>query len=38
MAAAEMTLRAHLKKLVDDRLVKVRLVKGEEVFEKTSSV
>ena len=37
MAAAEMTLRAHLKKLVDDRLVKIRLVKGEEVFEKSGS-
>ena len=37
MAAAEMTLRAHLKKLVDDRLGKVRLVKGEEVFEKSGS-
>ena len=29
-----MTLRAHLKKLVDDGLVKVRDVKGEEVFER----
>lgn len=34
LAAAEMTLRAHLKKLVDDGLVKVRDVKGEEVFER----
>jgi hydroxyacylglutathione hydrolase len=33
MAAAEMTLRAHLKKLVDDGLVKQRNVDGEEVFE-----
>jgi glyoxylase-like metal-dependent hydrolase (beta-lactamase superfamily II) len=36
MVAAEMTLRAHLKKLVDDRVVKVRLLKGEEVFERSS--
>jgi Beta-lactamase associated winged helix domain len=33
VAAAEMTLRAHLKKLVDDGAVKVHTVKGEEVFE-----
>jgi glyoxylase-like metal-dependent hydrolase (beta-lactamase superfamily II) len=33
MPAAEMTLRAHLKKLVDDGLVKMRDIKGEEVFE-----
>jgi glyoxylase-like metal-dependent hydrolase (beta-lactamase superfamily II) len=33
MAAAEMTLRAHLKKLVDDGAVKAHTVKGEEVFE-----
>jgi glyoxylase-like metal-dependent hydrolase (beta-lactamase superfamily II) len=32
-AAAEMTLRAHLKKLVDDGAVKAHTVKGEEVFE-----
>ena len=32
--AAEMTLRAHLKKLVDDGLVRARTVKGEEVFER----
>lgn len=32
MVAAEMTLRAHLKKLVDDGLVKVLDVGGEEVF------
>jgi len=37
MVAAEMTLRAHLKKLVDDGVVKLRLVKGEEVFEKSGS-
>jgi glyoxylase-like metal-dependent hydrolase (beta-lactamase superfamily II) len=33
MVAAEMTLRAHLKKLADDGAVMVRNVKGEEVFE-----
>jgi glyoxylase-like metal-dependent hydrolase (beta-lactamase superfamily II) len=38
MVAAEMTMRAHLKKLVDDGAVKVRQVKGEEVFEKSGSV
>ncbi len=32
MAAAEMTLRAHLKKLVDDGAVHVHTVNGEEVF------
>ena len=32
MAAAEMTLRAHLKKLVDDGAVHVHTVTGEEVF------
>ena len=37
MAAAEMTLRAHLKKLVDDRLVRVRTAKGEEVYERSVS-
>jgi hypothetical protein len=34
-AAAEMTLRAHLKKLVDDGAVKVREVKGDELFERS---
>ena len=29
------SLRAHLKKLVDDRKVKVRNVKGEEVYERS---
>lgn len=33
VVAAEMTLRAHLKKLVDDRLVHVRAGNGEEVYE-----
>ncbi len=33
MSAAEMTLRAHLKKLVDDGAVTVHSVNGEEVFE-----
>ena len=33
--AAEMTLRAHLKKLVDDGVVRVRTAKGEEVFERS---
>ena len=33
--AAEMTLRAHLKKLIDDRKVKVRMTKGEEVYERS---
>lgn len=35
--AAEMTLRAHLKKLVDGGLVRARVVKGEEVFERSVS-
>ncbi len=35
--AAEMTLRAHLKKLIDDRKVKVRTRKGEEVYERSLS-
>jgi glyoxylase-like metal-dependent hydrolase (beta-lactamase superfamily II) len=33
MAAAEMTLRAHLKKLVDEGLVTLGTVGGEEVFD-----
>jgi len=33
MVAAEMTLRAHLKKLVDDRVVSVGTIKGQEVYE-----
>jgi hydroxyacylglutathione hydrolase len=37
MAAAEMTLRAHLKKLVDDGLVKQRNVDDQEVFETSVS-
>jgi glyoxylase-like metal-dependent hydrolase (beta-lactamase superfamily II) len=37
MAAAEMTLRAHLKKLVDDGLVNQRNVDREEVFERSVS-
>jgi glyoxylase-like metal-dependent hydrolase (beta-lactamase superfamily II) len=37
MVAAEMTLRAHLRKLVDDRAVQVRDRGGEEVFEPTVS-
>jgi glyoxylase-like metal-dependent hydrolase (beta-lactamase superfamily II) len=37
MAAAEMTLRAHLKKLVDDGAVKVQIVNAEEVFETSVS-
>ena len=37
MAAAEMTLRAHLKKLVDDGAVKQRNVDGEDVFESSVS-
>lgn len=37
MVAAEMTLRAHLKKLVDERKVKVRDVKGQEVYERSVS-
>ena len=35
LAAAEMTLRAHLKKLVDDGAVNVHTVNGEEVFERS---
>jgi glyoxylase-like metal-dependent hydrolase (beta-lactamase superfamily II) len=35
MVAAQMTLRAHLKKLLDDGEVKVRTVNGEEVFERS---
>jgi len=37
MAAAEMTLRAHLKKLVDDGAVKLRTIKGREVYERSVS-
>jgi glyoxylase-like metal-dependent hydrolase (beta-lactamase superfamily II) len=37
MAAAEMTLRAHLKKLVDDGLVTLSAAEGEEVFERSVS-
>jgi glyoxylase-like metal-dependent hydrolase (beta-lactamase superfamily II) len=37
MVAAEMTMRAHLKKLVDDGVVKVRQLKGKEVFERSVS-
>jgi len=37
MVAAEMTLRAHLKKLVDERRVKVYDVEGEEVYESSVS-
>jgi glyoxylase-like metal-dependent hydrolase (beta-lactamase superfamily II) len=37
MAAAEMTLRAHLKKLVDDKAVRVRSSKGKEVYERSVS-
>ena len=37
MVAAEMTLRAHLKKLVDERAVSVRELKGHEVFERSRS-
>jgi glyoxylase-like metal-dependent hydrolase (beta-lactamase superfamily II) len=33
MVAAEMTLRAHLRKLVDDGAVRIRTDDGEEVFE-----
>jgi glyoxylase-like metal-dependent hydrolase (beta-lactamase superfamily II) len=32
-AAAEMTLRAHLKKLIDDGVVRMHTVNGEEVFD-----
>jgi glyoxylase-like metal-dependent hydrolase (beta-lactamase superfamily II) len=35
MVAAEMTLRAHLRKLVDDGAVRMRTGDGEEVFEST---
>ncbi len=35
MAAAEMTLRAHLKKLVDDGAVRLRTIKGREVYERS---
>jgi predicted ArsR family transcriptional regulator len=37
MVAAEMTLRAHLKKLVDDGAVRVRTIKGREVYERSVS-
>ncbi len=37
MVAAEMTLRAHLKKLVDDHAVKARIIKGQEVYERAVS-
>jgi glyoxylase-like metal-dependent hydrolase (beta-lactamase superfamily II) len=37
MAAAEMTLRAHLEKLVGDGAVKVHIVNAEEVFERSVS-
>jgi glyoxylase-like metal-dependent hydrolase (beta-lactamase superfamily II) len=37
LAAAEMTLRAHLKKLVDDGHVTLRAVNGEEVFDRSVS-
>jgi glyoxylase-like metal-dependent hydrolase (beta-lactamase superfamily II) len=37
MVAAEMTLRAHLKKLVDERKVQLRNVKGKEVYERSVS-
>jgi predicted ArsR family transcriptional regulator len=37
MAAAQMTLRAHLKKLVDDGLIRVRTIKGEEVYDRSVS-
>jgi glyoxylase-like metal-dependent hydrolase (beta-lactamase superfamily II) len=36
IAAAEMTLRAHLKKLVEDGAVNVHTVSGEEVFRSVS--
>jgi glyoxylase-like metal-dependent hydrolase (beta-lactamase superfamily II) len=36
MVAAEMTLRAHLQKLVDEGRVRVRHARGEEVFEPVS--
>jgi glyoxylase-like metal-dependent hydrolase (beta-lactamase superfamily II) len=34
LAAAEMTVRAHLKKLVDEGQVEVRVADGEEVFDR----
>jgi len=37
LAAAEMTMRAHLRKLVDDGEVTVRTADGEEVFERSVS-
>lgn len=37
MVAAEMTLRAHLKKLIDDGKVKLRTMKGKEVYERSVS-
>jgi glyoxylase-like metal-dependent hydrolase (beta-lactamase superfamily II) len=37
LAAAEMTLRAHLKKLVDQGQVEVRVANGEEVFDRPLS-
>ncbi len=37
MVAAEMTLRAHLEKLIDDRLVKVRTLDGKEIYETSVS-
>ena len=37
MDAAEMTMRAHLKKLVDDGVVRSRQVKGRELFERSVS-
>ena len=33
--AAEMTLRAHLKKLIDDGAVRVRAIKDEEVYDRS---
>ncbi len=36
MVAAEMTMRAHLQKLVDEGRVRVRPARGEEVFEPVS--
>jgi len=37
MVAAEMTLRAHLKKLADEGRVQVRNVEGEEVYDRSVS-
>ncbi len=37
IAAAEMTLRAHLKKLIEDGAVNAHTVSGEEVFERSVS-